>query len=166
MRITVVGTPAPQGSKRHVGNGVMVESSKKVKPWRQDVKYAALEVLEEGAPSLTGPIRITVTFFLARPKGHYGTGRNSGRLRETAPKVPAGKPDIDKLLRSTFDALGEAVVFNDDAQITDVAVRKRFADGRPPGAVIDVQVAGVDIPVQLPATHTSEILSTDAEATL
>jgi hypothetical protein len=29
--IFIVGDPAPQGSKRHVGNGVMIEASKKVK---------------------------------------------------------------------------------------------------------------------------------------
>ena len=41
--IPVIGMPAPQGSKRHVGNGIMIENSKRVKPWRQDVKEAALE---------------------------------------------------------------------------------------------------------------------------
>ena len=40
--IPVIGIPAPQGSKRHVGNGIMIENSKRVKPWRQDVKEAAL----------------------------------------------------------------------------------------------------------------------------
>ena len=40
-RATVNGLPAPQGSHKHVGGGRMVESSKKVKPWRQDVKAAA-----------------------------------------------------------------------------------------------------------------------------
>ena len=35
-------TPAPQGSKRHVGNGRMVESSAKVKPWREAVRQEAL----------------------------------------------------------------------------------------------------------------------------
>lgn len=30
--IIVHGIPAPQGSKRHVGNGVLLESSKMVKP--------------------------------------------------------------------------------------------------------------------------------------
>ena len=137
MRITVLGTPAPQGSKRHVGNGVMIESSKKVKPWRQDVKYAALEAISDTDP-ISGPVNIRVTFYLPRPKGHYGTGRNSGQIRTAAPSKPAGKPDIDKLLRSTLDALGEAGVFGDDAQITDVLMGKRFADTRPPGAVIDV----------------------------
>ena len=30
IEIKVIGLPAPQGSKRHVGHGVMIESSKKV----------------------------------------------------------------------------------------------------------------------------------------
>ena len=34
-RFAVLGLPAPQGSKRHVGEGRMVESSKRVKPWRR-----------------------------------------------------------------------------------------------------------------------------------
>ena len=38
--IPVIGIPAPQGSKRHVGHGIMIENSKRVKPWRQDVKEA------------------------------------------------------------------------------------------------------------------------------
>ena len=41
--VIVYGTAAPQGSKRHVGNGVMLESSKRLRPWRQDVRFAALE---------------------------------------------------------------------------------------------------------------------------
>lgn len=36
-----LGAPAPQGSKRHVGRGVLIESSSKVRPWRETVKAAA-----------------------------------------------------------------------------------------------------------------------------
>ena len=39
--IRINGLPAPQGSKRHVGGGIMVESSKRAKPWRQDVMHQA-----------------------------------------------------------------------------------------------------------------------------
>jgi len=127
LTITVHGTPAPQGSKRHVGNGVMVESSKKVKPWRQDVKHAALDVLGD-APPLIGPVLVDVTFTLTRPRGHYRTGRNAELLRDSAPAYPAGKPDIDKLLRSTLDALGEAGVWRDDAQVVAATMRKVYGD--------------------------------------
>ena len=34
---------APQGSKRHLGNGVLVESSKRVKPFRSDLQGVAIE---------------------------------------------------------------------------------------------------------------------------
>jgi len=34
--IPVLGIPAAQGSKKHVGRGILIESSKKVAPWRQD----------------------------------------------------------------------------------------------------------------------------------
>jgi hypothetical protein len=43
--IVVQSAGAPQGSKRHLGNGVMIESSQRVKPFRQDVKFAAAETL-------------------------------------------------------------------------------------------------------------------------
>ena len=39
-RVFIPGVPAPQGSKRHVGGGRLVESSKKVKPWRRAVNAA------------------------------------------------------------------------------------------------------------------------------
>lgn len=134
LAIRVHGVPAPQGSKRHVGNGVMVESSKRVKPWREAVKYAALDALGTDAP-IPGPVCLGVTFLLPRPKGHYRTGRNAHMLREGAPWYPAGKPDLDKLLRSTMDGLGEAAVWRDDSQVVRIEkLVKIYADPRIPGA--------------------------------
>lgn len=157
MHITVYGTPAPQGSKRHVGNGVMIESSKKVRPWRQDVKHAALLALGSDDDCLTPgcectdapnwtpdePLRVDVTFYLPRPRGHYGTGRNATSLKPSAPTQPYTKPDIDKLLRSTLDALGEAGLWTDDSRVATIHAEKRYADERPPGALIDITRANV-----------------------
>lgn len=142
--ITVYGTPAPQGSKKHVGNGVMVESSKKVKPWREAVKWAAIdatgagEVFGDVAPMLIGPVYISLTFRFARPKFHFRTGKNAHLLRDNAPVFPSGRPDLDKLVRSTLDALGEAGVFKDDAQVVLLGAMKTYADKHPVGARISV----------------------------
>lgn len=140
----VHGTPAPQGSKRHVGNGVMVESSAKVKPWRQDVKWAALEAHKECGG--TGvhfdrwtAVSVHLTFYLARPRGHYGTGRNAETLKPSSPTWPAVKPDLDKLVRSTLDALGEAGMWADDSQVAVVEAGKEYADDQPPGAQVTVK---------------------------
>jgi len=108
MEIIVYGTPAPQGSKRHVGGGVMVESSKKVKPWRQDVKFAALQA-RAGAQPIDDPVCMRVVFTLPKPA-------SAPKRKRT---FPSRKPDIDKLLRSTLDALTDAGIFSDDARVVE-----------------------------------------------
>ena len=136
--IRVFGHPAPQGSKRHVGNGVLIESSAKVKPWRQDVRAAAIEA----AAHFDGPVRLTVGFLLRRPASHYRTGKNAHLLRDAAPRHPGKKPDIDKLLRSTLDGLGESGIWRDDAQVVRVRAEKLYADHEPVGAHITIEPLG------------------------
>ena len=124
----IAGMPAPQGSKRHVGNGVMVESSKAVKPWRQDVvaaAHAAMNTLD--FEPFAHAVEVNVAFYFPRPKSHFGTGRNAGRLKESAPEFVATKPDIDKLLRSTFDALTTAGLWRDDNLAVRVSAVKVYA---------------------------------------
>jgi Holliday junction resolvase RusA-like endonuclease len=127
----VVGTPAPQGSKRHVGNGVMVESSKKVKPWRQDVVAAAL--LHRPAVPLDGPLFAYMVFTLPKPK--------SAVKSRTAPDRT---PDLSKLLRSTEDALTTAGLWADDARVVEYLRAAKVwwghdSDALPvPGALIAV----------------------------
>jgi crossover junction endodeoxyribonuclease RusA len=109
------------------------------------VKYAALEEFRNDYAAtddwrpMAGAIVLEVKFRLPRPKGHYGTGRNAGLLKPSAPFHPAGRPDLDKLLRSTFDALGEAGVWGDDSQVVTVRGQKVYAtDYEPTGATIRV----------------------------
>ncbi len=169
LSIHVTGTPAPQGSKRGFvvkGRVVMTESSTKVKPWRQDVKAAALNAVAELAPwePMTGPLVIHISFSLPRPRYHYGTGKNANLLKPSAPAWVDKKPDIDKLTRSTLDALGEAGVWRDDSQVAVVMASKRYATTGPPGAAIAVNtlpqdaVAAVEQPPTAPA---ATVLSTE-----
>lgn len=127
-RVVVRGVPAPQGSKRGfvVGNrAVLVESSAKVRPWREDVRHAAQECFEQ---PLVGPVSVEVVFLLPRPKS-VSTKRRP---------LPTVKPDLDKLLRSTLDALKSAGVYGDDSQVVQVACSKVYAEDQPSGAVIEI----------------------------
>jgi Holliday junction resolvase RusA-like endonuclease len=151
LTFSIIGTPAPQGSKTRNRYGAVYESSAKVKPWRQDVRAAALDAIEsaddllapDGLRFPTGPVIVGIRFRLARPKGHYGTGRNAGQLRPSAPKVPDVKPDIDKLVRSTLDGMGEAGVWRDDCQVVGLWVVKEYAtDDLPVGATVSVEAHG------------------------
>lgn len=124
----VIGLPAPQGSKRHVGRGVMIESSKGVKPWRQDVAAAAAQAIAMAShfKAFATPVKVRATFTFPRPKSHYGTGRNANILKPNAPHYVGKKPDIDKVLRSTFDALSTAGVWRDDDLAVDVKAVKVY----------------------------------------
>lgn len=85
--VVAYGTPAPQGSKRHVGNGVMVESSKRLRPWRQDVKAAA-----EAARRATGPIDAPVRLRMVW-RGEVSESIAQARARMTpavGSRVPCG----------------------------------------------------------------------------
>lgn len=139
ITITVIGMPAPQGSKRHVGNGVMIESSKKVKPWREAVKWAALEYkMTRGSVHTGGAISLEVTFTMPRPK--------SAKRGAVADK----RPDLSKLVRSTEDALTESGAWEDDSRVIACLARKAFPGQHPdaldvPGAVIRITAVGVEV---------------------
>ncbi|WP_137991217.1 RusA family crossover junction endodeoxyribonuclease [Streptomyces vilmorinianum] len=145
ISMTVYGHPAPQGSKRSFGPGRMVESSKYVKPWREAVKAAALDVIHHDPAwaRLDEAVSLDVTFYFDRPKGHFGTGRNAGQLKRSAPVWPTSPPDLSKLIRSTEDALTDAGVWRDDSYAAAIRASKRYVDDGPgtlstPGAVIRV----------------------------
>ena len=128
---------------RRAGGGLgvaMTESAgEKLKTWRADVKDAAsraLEAFPQWNPEPKQPFLVELAFFLPRPKSHFGTGRNAHLIKASAPALPTTKPDIDKLERSTLDALKTAGIFGDDAQVVRVIKDKLYADGRLPGATI------------------------------
>jgi len=146
--LVVLGIPAPQGSKRHVGNGILVESSKKVRPWRDAVRSTAA-LARPGLAPLDGPLRVSMCFTFLRPRSHYRTGRNADLLRDGAPTAPQGTPDLSKLVRSTEDALTDAGVWVDDARVVALNACKVYANEYPdalskPGAVIRVWTAVTD----------------------
>ena len=123
--IVVQSAGAPQGSKRHLGNGVMIESSQRVKPFRQDVKYAAADVIPSNWDR-TADIGVKVDFHFRRPQSHL---TSKGALTKNAPLYPIGRNvgDLDKLCRALLDAL-TGVAFHDDSQVVDLTSRKRYSD--------------------------------------
>jgi crossover junction endodeoxyribonuclease RusA len=138
IELYVHGHPAPQGSKRHVGRGIMVEASKRVQPWREAVVGEAIRAGWNGT-GLDEPLTVDLAFYFTRPQSHYG---KSG-VKQSAPHVPARRSvgDIDKLVRSTLDALVQASVMSDDCLVVLLTARKRYATlVRPAGARIRIDL--------------------------
>lgn len=130
---TVPGEPKPQGSKDQFGR----ESCKALPAWRSLVSMAAKSALDSiGGIVSKRPISVFVTFEFSRPRSHYGTGKNSGKVKQDAPIDKISKPDIDKLCRAIMDAM-TGIVFQDDSQVVEIRACKIY--GPVPGAYIRVK---------------------------
>lgn len=135
MKVTVYGDPGTQGSHKIGRGGKIIHDSAKTIPWREAVKTAVMLKYPIGArgtdPILhRGPVGAIVAFSLGRPK------------KAKPHDWPATRPDIDKLIRSTLDALTEMGVFEDDGRVVSLGVLKQYC-GTPraldlPGATIEV----------------------------
>jgi Holliday junction resolvase RusA-like endonuclease len=145
--VIVHGIPAPQGSKTRMPNGALVESSAKVRPWREAVRHTAENAMRPpGFPDESWPdypLAVHLTFTLPRPRSHYRTGKHAHQLREDAPDHPARRPDLDKLIRSTLDGLTDSGIIADDAAVVILRAVKCYPGGDmdaldTPGAAIVV----------------------------
>ena len=127
LDVTIPGTPRPQGKLKTfaVGKHVVARYPDHVLDQRGAVVAALMAVWGPASP-LTEPVRVRATFGFARPKSHYGTGRNAGELKVSAPLLHAQMPDTDKLCRLVLDALTLARVVMDDAQVCLLIGEKRW----------------------------------------
>lgn len=128
ITFTVLGKAQPQGSVRAFmvgGKPRLTSDNEKMKPWRQQVGWAALEARGEFFAHRNTPVRAIYSFYLAPPQK-----LPKGRTRATA------KPDVDKLIRAISDAL-TGVVWEDDSQLVEVTAKKQY--GLPPRTEITVE---------------------------
>jgi Holliday junction resolvase RusA-like endonuclease len=131
IMITIMGQPIAKNRPRFARKG------KYVKVYSDQETEEGLWILSARHQIATkygqdvffdGPVEITTTFWVQRPKSHYGTGKNSNTLKPSAPKVPISKPDCDNYLKFSLDCLNHCGVWEDDAFITDIRACKRYAD--------------------------------------
>lgn len=124
MTITlhIHGRPAPQGSKRHIGGGRMIESSRYLRQWRDDI---IAQIRPEQRLRLDEPVHLSAVFLLPRPRRHK------------AGEWHAKRPDLSKLLRAIEDALVDAGVLADDSRITSIDASKLYGDT--PGVMITIE---------------------------
>jgi Holliday junction resolvase RusA-like endonuclease len=134
LTITAYGLPSPQGSKRSVGPGVVIDQNPRaLQTWREDVKLATLRALEatpsweKAYPAVVGYF----TFAMPRPQHHHVGGDRLRELRANAPQLHSIRPDVDKLLRSTLDALTSAGAWRDDSLLAQAFVVKRYVGAGP-----------------------------------
>jgi len=135
MKISFVcyAKPEPQGSTKAVvphgwTRAVITSDNKALKAYRHVVGFAAVGAMRDVRLTMISadvPVRLTVRFYLTKPP--------------SVPKkriFPTVKPDLDKLLRATFDALA-GIVYERDQQIVSARADKFY--GLPERIEIEVE---------------------------
>lgn len=144
VSFSVVGVAQPKGSTRaFIPKGwnrpIITSTNPKVKGWQQLVAEQAQAVARDGL--FIGPVVLSVVFQLPRPQS-----LPKRVLHHTK------KPDLDKLVRSTKDAL-KGVLYADDAQVVQLHAQKSYtAIAAAPCCHIRLIEANAPEPQQAPLT--------------
>jgi crossover junction endodeoxyribonuclease RusA len=158
LRFTVYGVATPKGSmKAFIPKGwqraIVTDSNKNLKQWSllvADGASAAIQQLpeHERAPFGDG-VRLTVWFFLPRPKKYQRAGVDPAHLTT---------PDLDKLVRAAKDALTR-ICWHDDKQVVEVVARKDYARlDDAPHVDITVEPAWAYKPLSVPKASDGSVL--------
>ncbi len=133
ITITIPGKPIAKKRPRFARKGKFVktynEQETEESRFLWEVKSQITECISDE------PISIDCHFYMPRPKNHYGTGRNAGKLKKDAPIFHIKKPDLDNLVKFVLDCLN-GVAWKDDSQIYNLTATKIYT--KEPKTVIEI----------------------------
>lgn len=86
----------------------------------------------------TGPVKLTLTVCMPRPKCHF---RANGQLKPGAPRWHVSTPDLDNIEKAIKDAITNAGIWTDDSLVCAVGKTKMYAVQQP-GAGIHIEEIG------------------------
>lgn len=118
VHVTIPGIAQPQGSARAFRRGarvIVTSDNPKLAGWRDRVAWGLRDAFA-GHPRYDGPVHLDVAFTFVRPRGAQRRA------------FPAVRPDLDKCVRAIGDALTDAGVWRDDAQLVILSATKRYGE--------------------------------------
>jgi crossover junction endodeoxyribonuclease RusA len=137
--VSIPGKPRTQGSMTLWRDAATGGERAKYAPETVAHRNLAVGLFRDawaGAAPLTGAVAVRIVAVFARPKSHYGTGRNAGVLKDWAPEHYTSAPDGDKIARLVLDALTIAGVYADDGLVAVHRVDKVYGDR--PATLVEV----------------------------
>lgn len=114
LRFDLLIAPMPTPRPRFVARGKFV-STYYPKPYvaYTDALRDMLSEQMEGNAAVEGPVSVAINITVERPK---------------TTKLTAPKPDVDNYAKGVLDAMTKAGIWNDDTQVVDLTVSKRWGD--------------------------------------
>ena len=129
------GQPRPRAFSR--SGKARVHDPGTAECWKGAIALTAIPL--RPASPLTGPLRVTITFYMLRPK------RLMRKIDPTYAIPHTATPDADNLAKAVLDCLTEIGMWVDDSQVYKLNIEKLYhAKGNRPGAVIHMFVQDED----------------------
>ncbi|WP_043614247.1 RusA family crossover junction endodeoxyribonuclease [Chromobacterium violaceum] len=135
ITFTVPGTPVGKGRPKvstRGGKFARMYTPEKTASYEGLIALAAQAAMAGRAP-LTGPADVSIVMVLPIPTS-WSKKKQAAALAGQV--FPTKKPDADNVVKALFDGMN-GVVWVDDVQACDIAVRKRY--GATPGVQVVVQ---------------------------
>ena len=133
IEFIIHGNPVAQGRPRfaRIGNHVRAYDPAKSRSWKESVRWAAVEGMNMKRHSLfTEALAVEITFWFQRPRGHYGTGKKAGFVKDSAPRHHTIKPDVENCVKGVLDGM-KGIVYRDDSQVVMLIAKKRYTTDAP-----------------------------------
>jgi len=118
-------TARPRASSRHGKAFIYNPDSKAMKEWKLQIDASMSRHANKG---LEGAMKVTLEFYLPRPKSHFRAGKYSHLLKADAPDAESIRADVDNLAKAVLDRMTASGYINDDRQITELTVTKEWND--------------------------------------
>lgn len=120
---TVPGKPVGKGRPRAArrGKGITLYTPEKTATYESTIALVASQAMA-GCPLITGPVGVVMRMTLPIPMS-WSKRKKAHALDGIV--MPTTKPDMDNVVKAIFDAIN-GVVWNDDVQVVDLHVIKRY----------------------------------------
>lgn len=125
IEFVIPGEPVGKGRPRafHMGSGIRMHTPDKTARYENLVSLSAAAAMDGRAP-IAGAVEVEIVLLTVPPASWSKKKRAAALAGEIR---PTSKPDADNTLKAIADACN-GVVWLDDKQITDVLLRKRYAE--------------------------------------
>ena len=143
MQTFIYGQPKPQPRPRAFVRGARagIYNPPNADEWKAHI---AEGLLRYANMDFDDPFMLILKFYMPRPKSHYGTGRNAGKLKDKAPFHHLQTPDVDNLTKAVMDAITVLNVWGDDCQVISLQATKAWAE-QPEDAGVEIIIKGIDL---------------------
>ena len=138
LSLSIPGNPIAKKRPRFARRGKSVTTYNAQVSEENNMRRVVMAQLPKMWTPIKNPIKITIIFYMKRPKAHYGSGKYANILKNNAPLIHSSKPDIDNLQKMIYDCFNQ-LVWSDDSLVCESCTRKEYSES-PRAEIIIVEV--------------------------